>query len=28
MRKVVIIGGGISGLSTAWYLSRAGIRAA
>lgn len=27
MRRVVIIGGGISGLSTAWYLSKAGIRA-
>ena len=27
MRRVVIVGGGISGLSTAWYLAKAGIRA-
>jgi oxygen-dependent protoporphyrinogen oxidase len=25
--KVLIVGGGISGLSTAWYLSKAGVRA-
>jgi oxygen-dependent protoporphyrinogen oxidase len=27
MPRVVIVGGGISGLSTAWYLAKAGIRA-
>jgi protoporphyrinogen/coproporphyrinogen III oxidase len=27
MPRVVIVGGGISGLSTAWYLGKAGIRA-
>jgi oxygen-dependent protoporphyrinogen oxidase len=27
MTRVVIVGGGISGLSTAWYLAKAGIRA-
>lgn len=26
MPKVIIVGGGISGLSTAWYLSKSGIR--
>ncbi len=25
MRRVIIVGGGISGLSTAYYLSRRGI---
>ncbi len=27
MPRVLIVGGGISGLSTAWYLAKSGIRA-